>query len=177
MAATEWRQGPPRCLAQQQKSSWVNGGSMIFLQRPVNVLHFEIIPQADAIRLQPGRMFSGLCVKLFLPSAQQQLTNHLGTPFLCLVVRTLFKDSGSFNGFVKTTQMPSDCNVTHVTNLKKTLYSRTSKVKKAIFIYNIECCFYKVYLSVRKKETLPLHLILLILFGICSLIVTIDQTK
>lgn len=84
-------------------------------------MHFGIIPQAKAIRLQPRLMFSGLSVEPVLLSAQQQLTNHLGSPFLCLVVRLLFKDSGRFNGFVKTTQMPSDCNATHNSNLKKTL--------------------------------------------------------
>lgn len=62
---------------------------MIFLQRPVNVLHFEIIPQAEAIRLHSRLMFSGLSVKLFLLSPQQQLTNHLGSPILYLVVRLL----------------------------------------------------------------------------------------
>lgn len=63
---------------------------MIFLQRPVNVLHFEIIPQAEAIRLQPRLMLGGLSVKLFLLSPQQQqLTDHHGSPFLYLVVRLL----------------------------------------------------------------------------------------
>lgn len=52
-------------------------------------MHFEIIPQAEAIRLHSRLMFSGLSVKLFLLSPQQQLTNHLGSPFLYLVVRLL----------------------------------------------------------------------------------------
>lgn len=69
---------------------------MIFLQRPVNVLHLEIIPQAKAVRLQLGLMFSGLSVELLLLSEQQQLTNHLGSPFLRLVVQILFKDSSLF---------------------------------------------------------------------------------
>lgn len=52
-------------------------------------MHFEIIPQAEAIRLHSRLMFSGLSVKLFLLSPQQQLTNHLASPFLYLVVRLL----------------------------------------------------------------------------------------
>lgn len=55
----------------------MNGGSMIFLQRPVNVLHLEIIPQAAAISLQPGRCSVAFSVERFLLSAQQ---SHLGWP-------------------------------------------------------------------------------------------------
>lgn len=132
MAEAERRQGPPRCLAQQQWSSGVNEGSMIFLQRPANVLHFEIIPQAEAIGLQPRLMFSGLSVKLFLLSAADE-SPWLAFPLPCCPTSSMvFKDRGCFYGFVKTTWLPSDCNVTHNTKCFKLEPLKIKKISNCV---------------------------------------------